>query len=251
MGASRVLPAAALLFLSLAGLAGAQGPAVGIPPAPTRWVTDPGGFLSPDTRAALDRRLEAFERSSGGHQVLVWIGGTLGDQALEDWAARTFEAWGVGRKGLDDGAAIFVFGQDRKIRIEVGYGLEERLTDLRAARIIREEMAPRLQRGDRDGAVTAAVDRVLAAVGGEGAAGAEGEGQPAVGQRPGGRGSLIVLGVLALVFIVLFLINPSLAVYTLMSLGSGGGRGGWGGGGGGGWGGGGGRSGGGGASGSW
>jgi uncharacterized protein len=246
--AARLALLAAVTALPMALPARAQTP---IPPAPERWVTDQVGFLSPQTRADLDRRLEAYQRSSGGHQVIVWIGGSLGQQSLEDWAARAFESWGVGRKGLDDGAAIFLFAQDRKVRIEVGYGLEDRLTDLRAARIIREEMVPRLARGDRDGAITAAVDRVLAAAGGE-AAGSER--QPAAGERRGNRGSLVLFGILGIVFLFLLLTNPSLAVYTLMSL-SGGGRGGWGRGGGG-WGGGGfsgggGRSGGGGASGSW
>ncbi len=257
MSGARVGRAAAALLLmaaaaALPGASGAQELATP-PPAPVRWVTDPVGFLSPGTRDALDRRLEAFERSSGGHQVIVWIGASLGNQSLEDWAARTFEAWGVGRKGLDDGAAIFVFAQDRQVRIEVGYGLEDRLTDLRAARIIRDEMVPRLQRENRDGAVTAAVDRVLAAIGGEADRGADERAQPAAGERQRSRGSLILFGIVGVVFLILFLTNPSLAVYLLMSLGSGGrggGGGGWSGGGGG-WGGGGGRSGGGGASGSW
>jgi uncharacterized protein len=250
-------PAVLLALLAVAAALPFALPAraqTALPPAPERWVTDPAGFLSAQTRADLDRRLEAFERSSGGHQIIVWIGDTIGEQSLEDWAARTFEAWGVGRKGLDDGAAIFLLAQDRKIRIEVGYALEDRLTDLRAARIIRDEMTPRLARGDRDGAVTAAVDRVLAAVGGEGSS--TPDAQPAAGERQRDRGSLVLFGILGIIFLFLFITNPRMAVYTLLSL-SGGGRGGWGGGGGGGWGGGGGfsggggRSGGGGASGSW
>jgi uncharacterized protein len=255
--APRTVAAASLAALVAAAALPEAAQAQGTPPAPARWVTDEVGFLSPATRTRLDQRLEAFERSSG-HQVLVWIGQTLGNQALEDWAARTFAAWGVGRKGLDDGAAIFVLAQDRKVRIEVGYGLEDRLTDLRAARIIRDEMAPRLQRGDRDGAISAAVDRVLAVVGGEAAS--EQERQPAAGEQPRSRGSLVLFGLLAIVFLFLFVTNPSLAVYMLLSMGSGRRSSGWGGGGGGGWGGGGGgggfsggggHSGGGGASGSW
>jgi uncharacterized protein len=245
--------AGAVLLLTAATVAAAPA----TPPAPDRWVTDQAGFLSPGARAALDRRLEDFERSSGGKQVIVWIGQSLGDDSLEDFAARTFQAWGVGRKGLDDGAAIFLFAQDRKVRIEVGYGLEDRLTDLRTARIIREEMVPRLQRGDRDGAVGAAVDRVLAAIGGEGERTGD-QAQPAADQ-PGRRGgswvSLVFWLIVGGVFLFLFITNPSLAIALLWSLGSGGrgGGGGWGGGGGGGGGfsGGGGRSGGGGASGSW
>src|SRR5512143_1299875 len=80
--------------------AAAQGQDRGIPPAPTRWCTDEAGFLSRPTVDSLDARLENYERQTG-HQLLVWIGRSLGrDQALEDWAVRAFEAWKVGRKGL-------------------------------------------------------------------------------------------------------------------------------------------------------
>jgi uncharacterized protein len=225
-----------------------------IPPAPDRWVTDQAAVLSPDTRGALDRRLEAYERATG-HQVIVWIGPLPEGASVEDFTVRAFAAWAVGRKG-DDGAALFLFPQARRVRIEVGYGLEGQLTDLTSARIIRERLTPRLQQGDWDGAVTAAVDGILGAVGGE-------PGAPpprAVGQgRPMSRAEMIVIGIVGLLVLGFLVTHPSLAVYLLYSIFSGGGRGGgggfsggsWGGGGGGGFSGGGGRSGGGGASGSW
>jgi len=209
-------------------------------------------MLSPEKRAALDRRLEAYEKRTG-HQVIVWIGATTGGEALEPWAANAFKAWGIGRKGQDDGVAIFILAQDRRMRIEVGYGLEGQLTDLVAARIIRERMTPLLRQGNPDGAVGAAVDGVLGTLGGEDPAVAR---EPAVGQeRPAGRGQLIGLALMGLFFLFIFLTNPRAALWTLFTMGSGGHRGGWGGGGfsggGGGFSGGGGRSGGGGASGSW
>jgi uncharacterized protein len=91
------------------------------PPAPARWVTDNAGFLSDTAREALDSKLEAYERSTG-HQIIVWIGNTTGDQplALEEWSAKTFEAWGIGRKGIDDGLAVFILPEGRKVAIEVG-----------------------------------------------------------------------------------------------------------------------------------
>jgi uncharacterized protein len=224
-------------------------------------VTDQAGFLSPSTRQALDDRLQAYEAATG-HQVLVWIGRTTGGQPLEDWAARTFAAWGVGRKKLDDGAVVFVLADERKVRIEVGYGLEERIPDVVAARIIRDEMAPRLRAGDRDGAIRAAVDRVLAAAGGERAPPPDGASPPAP-VRSFGLLQLVLLGFVLIVVLVVVVTHPEIALWMLFTMGGGGGRraGGWGGGGfggGGGWGGGGGgfsggggRSGGGGASGSW
>jgi uncharacterized protein len=232
------------------------------PPPPERWVTDGAGFLSPATRDGLDRRLEAYERRTG-HQVIVWIGTTIGNDSLESWAAQTFKAWGIGRKGKDDGVAIFILAQDRKMRIEVGYGAEGQLTDLTSARIIREQMTPRLRLGDRDGAVTAAVGGVLGALGGEepGAAPrAVDQDQPEAAGRPMSLGEIVFLGVVALFVLGFLVTHPSLAAALLFSIasnrrGGGGwsGGSGWGGGGGGGGGfsGGGGSSGGGGASGSW
>src|SRR2546425_1093485 len=141
--------------------------------------------------------------------------------------------WKVGRKGLDDGAVLFLFTDDHRLRIEVGYGLEDRLSDARASRIINEQMVPQIRARQPDAAVRAGVNAMLAAI----------------------EFWKVVLGAIGLLFFIGFaLTHPSLAWIMLMSIG-GGGRGGFGGGGsgggGGGFSGGGGRSGGGGALGSW
>ena len=107
----RFFLAVAFLFVPLAAARAAQGP-VPVPPAPTRWATDTAGFLSPQALQAADRRLEDYERASGG-QMLVWIGQTTGDTPLEDWTADAFRRWKVGRKGLDNGLVLFVFAADR------------------------------------------------------------------------------------------------------------------------------------------
>lgn len=223
-----------------------------IPPAPDRWLTDDAGFLSRPAAAALDARLEDFERRTG-HQVIVWIGRTIGEGAsLEDWAVRAFEAWKVGRRGLDDGLVLFILAEDRRVRIEVGYGLEDKVPDALAFRVIDEILAPGIRAGRPDEAVSAAVTALLGLISGE-AAPPEGEGRTA---RP--RSSLaskVLTVIVVLVLLVLFITNPSLALWLLFSILSGGrgggGRGGGWGGGGGGFSGGGGRSGGGGASGGW
>ena len=108
--------------------------------------------MSADAVRSLDSQLEAYERSSG-HQLLVYIGKTTGGVPIEDWAVRAFQAWKVGRKGLDDGLALFIMADDRRLRIEVGYGLEGQVPDAMASRIINEVIVPRVQAGDRDGAV--------------------------------------------------------------------------------------------------
>jgi uncharacterized protein len=240
-----LLTAFVLWFASAA--AGAQ--ALPIPPAPQRWVTDEVGLLSPATRTKLDAKLESYERKTA-HQLVVWIGDTIGDTPLDEFATKTFEAWRLGKKGADDGVLLIVLARDRKLAIEVGYGLESRLPDAVASRIIHDVMAPKLRAGDADGAIEAGVDAILASI----------EGQPFVGDpsiaptpreapRPSAA-KLIVIGLLAVGFLVLLLTNPSLALSLLYVLasgrhGAGGGRSG------GGFVGGGGRSGGGGARGSW
>jgi uncharacterized protein len=135
-----------------------------VPPKPVRWVTDRAALLSTSTKSALDSRLEAYEHQTG-HQVIVWIEPTLGAEALEEWTQRVFTAWGIGRTGNDDGVALFVFPTDRTMRIEVGYGLEEKLPDLLAARIMDEVMRPELLAGHGDAAITNGVDQILARIG--------------------------------------------------------------------------------------
>jgi len=240
----------AFVFLALAGclsisLALAQAK---IPRAPDRWATDEAGFLSRQTVAALDARLEGFERQTG-HQVLVYIGRTLGTETvLEDWAVKTFEAWKVGRRGLDDGLVLFILAEDRKERIEVGYGLEDRVPDARAFRVINDILIPGFQSGRQDEAVSNAVSALLGYIAG-GEAPADEQGRPS-GAAPRAKSivNMIFVGLAVLVFLFILITNPSLAIWLFISVLSGG-RGG--GGGGGRFGGGGGRSGGGGASGSW
>jgi uncharacterized protein len=225
-----------------------------IPPSPARFVTDTVGFVSPGTVAAVDARLEAYQRATG-HQVVVWIGDSLNGTDLADWSVRTFAAWKPGRKGVDDGVAMFVFAGDRKIDIEVGYGLEGQLTDAKSRRII-DGMVERLQAGDKDGALAGGVESIFAAIDGQAFPGAtnaqafqqsDGRREP----RPLGLAQKIFFAIVALGFVVLFITNPRMAMLLLWSIMGRGGGGGFGGGGGGGFDGGGGRSGGGGARGGW
>jgi len=240
-----------LLFAGLAGTAFAQN--ADIPRSPDRWVTDKAGFLSAATVDELDSRLETFERTTG-RQIIVYIDKTTGGTPLEEWASKAFQAWKVGRKGLDDGLAVFIMAEDRKVRVEVGYGLEELVPDITAGRVINDIMVPAIRNGENDAAVSGAVNAFLRAIAGEREAGAEaGSGEAQGAARAKGRYSTgqKVLSVIAVVFfLILFITNPRLALWLLFSLLSGGG-GGRGGRGGGSFGGGGGRSGGGGASGSW
>jgi uncharacterized protein len=244
----RALAAAAAALALLAG-SQARAAEVPIPPSPTRWVTDNAAFLSQAEREQLDDRLQKFEKQSG-HQVIVWIGQTTGDTPLEDWTVRAFAKWKIGRKGLDDGAVLFVFATDHKLRIEVGYGLEGLLTDARSSEIIRNTIVPKIRSGDNDGAIDAGVSEMIAAIGG----------QPGSSSMSDESKKMSIYAVLFLSFVIfgiaiIIVRNPGVAGMVLYTLATnrGGGYGGFGGGGGGGGGfsGGGGSSGGGGASGGW
>lgn len=240
MGARTV----ALGLLLVCAAARAETP---IPPAPARWVTDKAAFLSPATAADLDARLAEYDRRTG-HQLLVYVDHTTGGAPIEDWAVKAFAAWRVGRKGIDDGLVLFIFSDDHRLRIEVGYGLEDQVPDIIASRIINDRMVPRIRAGDPDGAVRAGVDALVTAIGAPAGAAHPAAHPPPTWELAGG-------GILLLLLVIFALTHPRLAWILLTTIGSrrgGGGFGGGGfGGGGGGFGGGGGRSGGGGASGSW
>lgn len=240
----RAVLAGAGLLACGAALA-AAAPTASIPPSPARWATDEAEFLSPAVRTEIDSRLEAFERETG-RQILLYISPTTGGMPIEDYAARSFAAWKVGRKGLDDGLVLFVFPNDRMIRIEVGYGLEETVPDAVAGRVINNILVPGIERGDPDGGVREAVSELLDVISGRASPGAE---KAAAGDSAGETEIppfFIIVAVI--IFAILFITNPRLALWLLYTLLSGG-RGGLGGGGG--FRGGGGRSGGGGASGGW
>jgi uncharacterized protein len=180
-------------------------------------VTDNAGLLTTATRESLDQQLAAYNQSSG-HQVIVWIGTTTGAAPLEDWTIRAFTAWKVGRKGLDDGLALFIFAGDRKVRIEVGYGLEGTVTDAVASRIEREIIVPHLKSGDGDGAVTGGVQALLAAIGGA---------QSAQTAQPsetgaGSSGLWVLLWLfIVIMFIVLVTRSPAFAGWSAYTIGSG------------------------------
>lgn len=222
-----------------------------IPPAPTRWVTDTASFMSAEALQSLDARLEAYKNSTG-HQLLVYIGKTTGGVPIEDWAVRAFKAWQVGRKGLDDGLVLFIMAEDRRLRIEVGYGLEAQVTDALAFRIINDVIVPRIQAGNRDEAVVAGVDAIVRIVSGQELPATSAPAR-APESKPLTAWQWIFYGIIGILFLFLLVTHPSFALYLLINILSGSRRSdsrsgsSWGGG----FTGGGGRSGGGGASGSW
>lgn len=181
-----------------------------IPPAPTAWVTDKANFLSASTTDALNTRLRTYEQQTG-HQVVVYIAQTTGGVPVDDWAVKAFQQWKIGRKGLDDGVVLFIFARDRTLRIEVGYGLEPKITDAAANRVLQETMEPLLRAGQNDAAVTAGIDRLIALIG-EPASGANGD------ARMPSPGELIAIAIIVLVLLVLAARNPWLAMFVFRSI---------------------------------
>jgi len=160
MNAARACILALLLCWAFAAFAD-----VAVPPLSGRVVdqtrTLPGGDI-----AALTQTLRDFEARKGS-QVAVLIVPTTAPETIEQFSIRVAEAWKVGRKKVDDGAILVVAKDDRKLRIEVGYGLEGALTDVTSRRIIDEIITPKFKSGDFAGGISAGIDRIIGVAGGE------------------------------------------------------------------------------------
>lgn len=188
----RALLAAALLLLPVTVAA-----EVAVPPLKSR-VTDLTGTLDAAQRAALEQTLAAFEAKQGA-QIAVLLVPTTQPETVEQYAVRVFEQWKLGRKGIDDGVLLVVAKNDRKLRIEVGYGLEGPLPDAIARRIIADDIVPRFKQNDFAGGIRAGTERIMRVL----------DGEPLPVQAPADRGgsgsawnldSLIAFGFFALIF---------------------------------------------------
>lgn len=133
-----------ILFLNLGNIASAQ--AQDIPVLTTR-VTDLGGLLSEEQRSHIEEKLRSFEEIKGS-QIAILIVPTTQPVPLEDYSMRVVEKWKLGRKKVEDGVLLLIAQNDRKIRIEVGYGLEGIITDLSSGRIINEYISPEFRQGN-------------------------------------------------------------------------------------------------------
>ena len=140
--------------------------ALDVPPRPLGRVSDFAGLLSPGERARIEQRLEEIERATS-NQFAVAIFPSLEGESLEDFSIRLAETWKIGQAGRDNGVILLVFLKERRIRIEVGYGLEGAIPDAVAGRIIRNVLAPRFRQQDYVGGLLAAIDALDAASRGE------------------------------------------------------------------------------------
>src|SRR5450631_4305013 len=130
-------------------------------------VVDNAEILKPQTREALTSALKQHQDSTGD-QIAVLTVQTIGDESNEEYATKVFENWKLGKKGNDNGVLVIVVPKDRKMRIEVGYGLEGTLTDVASSRIIRNVMTPSFKAGDYDKGVSDGVTAIIAQLEGKG-----------------------------------------------------------------------------------
>ena len=179
--------------------------ALDIPPAPDHWFTDRASLVSSDQAAQLNQKLQAFEQKSGA-QFIVYVFPSLEGEPLEDFTIHCAEKWKVGQKKYDNGLILFVFAQDRKLRFEVGYGLEGSVTDAFSSITINDVIKPRFQANDYYGGLNAAIDAVDAKI-------TKGEDPVPAMQRSGGgqRSDINPIFVLAILFVVFFVILPMLS----------------------------------------
>ena len=138
-----------------------------IPPAPQKFFNDYAGVVSAPAAAALNQRLEQFERDTSSQIVVAIFPRMQSDSSIEDYTVRVAKAWQVGLKDKNNGAVLFVFTQDRKLFLTTGYGLEGALPDALCKRIIEDEIKPHFKAGHFDAGLTAGVNAILAAAKGE------------------------------------------------------------------------------------
>jgi len=167
-------------------------------------VNDHAGLLPHDRAQDLEQRLADYEQKTGHQFVLLTIDSLEGDP-LEDFSMRTVEKWKLGRKKVDDGLLLLIAKKERKVRIEVGYGLEGSITDADSSRIIRHVIAPAFRANDYAGGIELAFAALMNAD--------LGERSDSVPPTTASRGSPL--------FYLLFIMAPSLLLFWLIRRGRG------------------------------
>ncbi len=168
-----------------------------LPPRPDKYFNDYAHVVPTATTRQLNEKLAAFERETSSQIVVAVFPKMESQSSVEDFTVRAAKSWQVGQKDKRNGAVLFVFVQDRKLRIEVGYGLEGVLPDAICKRIISDTITPHFRTGDYAGGLAAGVDAMIAATKGE----YKGTGKTAAEQSDGSA-SFVALGGIALFFIL-------------------------------------------------
>lgn len=198
-------------------------------PTPQGYVNDFAGVITPAAESQLESWAQNLSLRTGVEVAIATVSDLEGE-ALETYAVDLFAAWGIGKKGKDNGLLILVVPPERALRIEVGYGLEGLIPDALAGRVARDSMFPFFREGDYSAGLMAGATALMKIVGDE--YGVELQGLPVSVERPiikgtqRGLGSFIFKILFALVMLYLFIRHPLLFLFFLSSLGRGSGMGG-------------------------
>jgi uncharacterized protein len=205
---------AALFFLALVRLNAAEV----IPPKPTGYFNDYAGVVSKEVAHRFNEQLAQFERDTSNQVVVAVFPKMQSDSDVADYTRRVAQAWGVGQKDRRNGVVLFVFTGDRKMFIQVGYGLEGALPDITAFDITENHIKPYFRVGDYEGGLATGIDLICKAILGE----YKGSGKTVVEQR----GTIKASGLLFFVIFVIVLIVISRVMRRLGGYGYSSGRGG-------------------------
>jgi uncharacterized protein len=209
---------ASLLALAIL-LASNSGAAEVIPPKPDRYFNDYAGVVSKDAASRFNEQLAQFERETSDQVVVAIFPKMQSDSDVADYTQRVAQAWGAGQKERRNGAVLFVFVQDRKMFIQVGYGLEGALPDATAFDISERQIKPLFRSGNYEGGLATGIDLICKAIRGE----YRGSGKTVAEQRRGGSGAF---GLLPFIIFVIVLIIISRVMRRLGGYGYSSGRGG-------------------------
>ena len=138
-----------------------------IPPKPDRYFNDYAGVVSKEAARRFNEQLAQFERETSDQVVVAVFPKMQSDSSIEDYTQRVAQSWGVGQKDKRNGAVLFVFVEDRKMFIQVGYGLEGALPDITAFDITEYRIKPRFRGNDYEGGLAAGIDSICKAIRGE------------------------------------------------------------------------------------
>ena len=197
---NRAVAAAALFFVLAFTLQAAEV----IPPKPAGYFNDYANVVPKEKAAALNEKLAQFERDTSNQIVVAVFPKMESDSDVFDYTYRVKEKWGVGQKGTNNGAVLFVFVQDRQMFIQVGYGLEGALPDITAKDITEHVIKPHFKNGDYAGGLEAGINAIIQATRGE----YKGSGQTALDKRrPAPSSGFGPLGFLIMLIIVLAFIR--------------------------------------------
>src|SRR4029077_17971393 len=135
-----------------------------IPPKPPGYFQDNAGVVSKEAALRFNEQLAQFERDTSNQVWVVVYPKMQSDSSIEDYTRRVAQSWGVGQKDRRNGAVLFVFVQDRKMYIQVGYGLEGVLPDITTFDITEYVIKPRFKAGDYEGGLAAGIESILKAI---------------------------------------------------------------------------------------